>query len=108
MLTHHDEIWLEMDNWEYQQSLAQELERAVTRLQEDLAASLYDDDDDFDFETPSGYPYCGCDTCLTRELLVVIVPMVANAVEAGRMRRPDEYIDVDGIPMPMKTRGDLQ
>lgn len=88
-MTHHDKVWIEYDSgWEMQESLAQELERAVERLQEDLAAVLYDEADD-EFETPSGLPYCGCSTCDAREVLVMLVPMVAVAVEAGRLRRPE-------------------
>lgn len=89
MTTHHDNVWIEYDSgWEMQESLAQELERAVADLQDGLASILYDEADE-EFETPSGMPYCGCSTCDAREVLVMLVPMVAAAVEAGRLRRPE-------------------
>lgn len=89
MVSNHDAVWIEFDGWEYQESLAQELERSITHLQENLAALLYDDEElEEEFETPSGMPYCGCPTCDAREILCTIVPLVAGGVESGRMRRP--------------------
>ena len=97
-MPHGDDVWILFDQgtdrgWELQESLAQELERAVTRLQEDLAEYMYqmDGEDLPDWESPSGYPYCGCDVCNARELLVTVVPLVAEAAEAGRIRRPEEF-----------------
>jgi hypothetical protein len=98
-MPHGDDVWILFDHgteqgWELQESLAQELERAVKKLQEDLADYLYESDtaDDFpEYEPPSGYPYCGCSTCDSRELLVTVVPLVAEAAEAGRIRRPEGF-----------------
>ena len=34
-------------------------------------------------ETPSGYPYCGCEDCWVRETLTIAVPRVAQAYAEG-------------------------
>jgi hypothetical protein len=100
VLTSHDNVWIEFDGWEYQESLAQELERAVEDLQHNLSALLYDEEEAGDFETPSGMPYCGCSTCEAREILCLLVPILAAASEAGRIRRPEGHLP--GAEMPTK------
>lgn len=76
-------------DWEWDEDWGSELERAVANLDEQMWMSLNGDEDgeDFEWETPSGYPFCGCDTCRTRELLCVVVPVVLDGYTAGRIRR---------------------
>lgn len=36
--------------------------------------------------TPSGYPYCGCPDCVTREALTMMTILVARGVRDGKVR----------------------
>ena len=76
-----------MKDWELDNDLAVELERAVEDLQYLLSAHLHGEEEADGWEPPSGYPYCGCLTCEAREVLTLIVPLVAEGYEEGRVRR---------------------
>lgn len=85
--TDDDDSWQwDINGWDLRSALAVELEHAVDDLGFRLSAYLYDQDESDGWEPPSGYPYCGCTTCDTRESLVVIVPLVAQAALDGRIR----------------------
>lgn len=108
MTTHHDSVWIEFGGWEYQESLAQELERAVEDLQWRLSCLLNDGavEDDPDWETPSGFPYDGCPTCEAREVLCLLVPIIAQASEENRIRRPSDAAGIDVAYLNVVTKED--
>lgn len=76
-----------MKDWEVDEALAVELERAVEDLQYLLSAHLHDEEEAEGWDPPSGYPFCGCTVCEAREILTVVLPMIAEGHEAGRIRR---------------------
>ena len=43
----------------------------------------------YDYETPSGYPYCGCDTCVTREMLFLVIALTMQGAKDGKVRITD-------------------
>ena len=67
----------------------------ATKLQfelEEYMGQCYDSVDadeefagDAGFETESGYPFCGCNTCEYRELLSFLVPRVLAAQAEGKV-----------------------
>jgi hypothetical protein len=83
--------------WDMEVAFAQELEKAQADLSMLLGELLYDEDavdeNDEPIEAPSGYPYCGCTVCDVRETLVVILPLIAEAVVAGRVIRYTDELD---------------
>lgn len=84
------EDWIDYESgWSIDATLADELERKMSDLQDLLATILYDYEEAVEegLETPSGYPYDGCTTCDTRETLVYLLPIIAEACEAGRIKR---------------------
>ncbi len=94
---------MDLGGWDLRESLAQELERAMGALTENLYEYLYVvenlDEAPVGWQPPSGYPYCGCSTCDTRESLITLVPLIARAVTDKRIR-PTTYIeDSNVIPL---------
>lgn len=74
--TIHDDAWakqLERDYEEYMSSCWSSLD------DEELSES------DLDFETLSGQPFCGCNTCETRETLFFFTPRLLKAAEEGKV-----------------------
>lgn len=42
-----------------------------------------------DFETLSGQPFCGCETCYVREELFFLVPRIIEAYKKGQIVVPE-------------------
>lgn len=61
---------------------AKELETAYEEYMWQCEASIDGEEDD-DFETLSGEPFCGCITCYTREQLSFLVPRILDAYKNG-------------------------
>ena len=92
---------LDVNGWDLQVSLAQELEKEIESLTANLYDYLYDvnEGDGSTWEPPSGYPFCGCVTCTTRESLTVLVPIIAQAVKDMRIKRTSEPVATNVIPL---------
>jgi hypothetical protein len=43
------------------------------------------------FETLSGQPFCGCDTCYTREQLYFLVPRIIKAYKEGKITLTEDF-----------------
>lgn len=83
------EEWQEdINGWDLVTDLAVELEHAMDTLNFNLYAYLDDPDDEEleGWEPPSGFGFCGCTTCSTREALCTLVPLIAAAALEGRIR----------------------
>jgi hypothetical protein len=59
---------------------AEELEQGLEEYMGNLFASL---DDDEGYETLSGQPFCGCETCVTREMLWYATPIILQGNADG-------------------------
>ena len=59
---------------------AEELEQGLEEYMGNLFASL---DDDEEYETLSGQPFCGCETCVTREMLWYATPIILQGNADG-------------------------
>lgn len=59
---------------------AEELEQGLEEYMESLYESL---DSDEDYETLSGQPFCGCGTCVTREMLWYATPIIMQGQTDG-------------------------
>ena len=55
---------------EWAQTLQRDVDEYMMRLQDSI------DEDDPEFESLSGIPYCGCTDCYWREVLVFISPKI--------------------------------
>lgn len=60
------------------------------KLEEDFSEYIYACQDSVDeelgneeFETVSGQPYCGCETCYNREVIMFLIPRIIDAYKAG-------------------------
>lgn len=82
-----DDWQVDINGWDLETSLAIELEAAMELLTLNLWAYVDDPESpELDgWEPPSGYPYCGCTTCDTREALSALVPLIAQATTEGRI-----------------------
>lgn len=47
--------------------------------------SAVDGEEEDDFTTLSGQPFCGCQTCYTREQLMFLVPRIVQALKEGNL-----------------------
>ena len=55
--------------------------------------SMIDGDEDNDFVTLSGEPFCGCTTCYSREQLFFLVPQIIKAYKAGKITLTEDETD---------------
>ena len=60
---------------------AEALETSLSEYIADCYDSVYDDDEDF--ETISGQPFCGCSTCDSRETIMFLIPRIIYAYKEG-------------------------
>jgi hypothetical protein len=70
---------------------SQELENEFTTYMANCE-SLIDrefDDESEEFETLSGQPFCGCETCYVREELFFLVPRIIDAYKKGQIVVPE-------------------
>jgi hypothetical protein len=82
-----DDGWMyDVNGFDLRTDVGKELEEAHVNLDMDLSMHLYEEHPDPDYEPPSGFPYCGCETCQAREHLWVLVPLIARATMAGTIR----------------------
>jgi hypothetical protein len=63
---------------------AQKLQYDVEQYTDGLFESI-DADDDENYETVTGQPFCGCNTCLWREALAFVTPRILRAASAGQV-----------------------
>jgi hypothetical protein len=52
--------------------------------------STIDGEEDDGFVTLSGEPFCGCDTCYTREQLFFLAPRIIKGYKEGHIELTDE------------------
>ena len=66
-------------------TFAEEMEREVNNMLDALFEATDSEDMDLDDfpETPSGAPFCGCQTCVVREVMVMTTELTARGVREG-------------------------
>lgn len=72
------EFFLEDDAWA--KVLEQEFETYIWNCE-----STIDGEEPDDFTPLSGEPFCGCQTCYTREQLFFLVPRIIRAYNEGKI-----------------------
>lgn len=79
--------WIEMGSYVCTVHWAQVTETALNVYNEELVDSLeLEVDDLFGFETFSGEPFCGCDTCWTREHISLLWGQFARGMLSGHIK----------------------
>jgi hypothetical protein len=77
--------------WDWDDDFSDECQVALSKCLDLLDEILYMENDyegeELAPENPSGYPYDGCPVCVSRELLVTLVPVIASAAYEGRIWR---------------------
>jgi hypothetical protein len=63
---------------------SEELEREYTDYMWQCEASIDGEEED-GFVTLSGEPFCGCDTCWTREQLFFLTPRIISGYKSGKV-----------------------
>jgi hypothetical protein len=74
----NQEFFLNDDHW------SKELELAFENYIWNCESSIDGEEPD-NFETLSGQPFCGCQTCYTREQLFFLVPRIITAYNEGKI-----------------------
>ena len=71
---------------------SQELEDEYTTYMANCESTIDSDfyEENNDFQTLSGQPFCGCDVCYTREQLFFLVPRIIDAYKTGKIVIPNE------------------
>jgi hypothetical protein len=67
-----------IENVEWSKALEEEFQEYMWQCE-----SSIDGEEDDDFVPMSGEPFCGCDTCYTREQLFFLVPKIIRAYKQG-------------------------
>ena len=68
---------------------SQELENEYTTYMANCESQIDAEDDKEEFETLSGQPFCGCETCYVREELFFLVPRIIAAYKKGQIVIPE-------------------
>jgi hypothetical protein len=63
---------------------AQQLEREYEEYMWSCESAVDGEEPD-DFQTLSGQPFCGCNTCYTREQLFFLTPRILDAYKNGQI-----------------------
>lgn len=71
---------LTVNDVEWAKSLETEYEEYMWNCE-----SVIDGEEPDDFETLSGEPFCGCQTCYTREQLHFLIPRISEALSKGKI-----------------------
>jgi hypothetical protein len=61
------------------------IDQSFTMFMESMMHAVYTGDMD-DFEPETSQPFCGCGTCVCREILAFILPKAVMAFETGKIR----------------------
>lgn len=78
------------DSFYVSQEWAEELEATIHYTLDTLLAQLEGETENGDedgsvgeMEPPSGQPFCGCETCVRREIMVLTIAATLEAVQQG-------------------------
>lgn len=64
---------------------AKSLEREFEDYLNECYEQVDSDEEDPTFETESGFSYCGCSDCHTREIMVFLTPRIIQAYKDGKV-----------------------
>ena len=86
-------VSFEVKDEKWASELQSGLELYMDTLHETLDATM--DDHEWDYQTESELPYCGCHTCEYREILSYVTPRIIKGYLAGSVG-----MIVNGTPVP--------
>ena len=76
---------------DFDSAWADDLQADLEDIMSILKWSIEDDGEEtiqklgYNYETPSGYPYCGCSDCVSRETLYFVAAVVTQGVADGKI-----------------------
>ena len=76
---------------EYDEDWGSSVQSTVEEVMWALDSSIdeeVDEPEDY-LQSPSGYPYCGCPTCVLRETAYMVTILAAQGVKDGKVRLGD-------------------
>lgn len=71
----------EFDGISFNSEWCEGLELQFHQYMDRMMSAAYEDDPDY--EGASGQPFCGCETCVTREILAFLLPRIARGFDSG-------------------------
>ena len=77
----------------WSQELENEFTEYISNCESQIDAEYYVGTDlevKNDFETLSGQPFCGCETCYVREQLWFLVPRIIDGYKKGKVIVPED------------------
>lgn len=93
-------------DWLWNEEPMKEVERGFTDYMEALASYIYDEDDgDYEnFETESGFAYCGCEDCSNREIFAYLMPRFLDLYRNGHITMRNQTFPTRFIEKFMGSR----
>jgi hypothetical protein len=76
-------------DFQWSQDLENDFTDYMANCEAQIDAEFYEDADP-EFETLSGQPFCGCETCYVREELWFLVPRIIAAYKEGKIVVPED------------------
>ena len=79
-------------DFQWSQDLENEFTTYMANCESTIDAEFYEGTEfeiENDFETLSGQPFCGCETCYVREELWFLVPRIIDAYKKGQIVVPE-------------------
>jgi len=79
-------------DFHWSQELENEYTEYMSKCEAQIDRDFYEETDlevEDEFETLSGQPFCGCETCYVREELFFLVPRIIEAYKKGQIVVPE-------------------
>lgn len=71
----------EFDGISFNSEWVEGLELQFHQYMDQMMRAVYEDDDTY--EGASSQPFCGCETCVTREILAFLLPRIGRGFDSG-------------------------
>lgn len=76
--------------WDFDDDAMGKVELSLMHYLDQLMAGFFDSDSGgYYYGTVSGLPFCGCTTCLSREVLAWLVPRLGDLYKRGQLWQQD-------------------
>jgi hypothetical protein len=76
-------------DFQWSQELENKFTDYISNCESLIEWDFYNDTEP-EFETLSGQPFCGCETCYVREQLFFLVPRIIEAYKKGQIVVPED------------------
>lgn len=78
-------VMTDPDEWDFDGDAMQRVEISLVHYLDQLMAGYFDNDNGYYYGTISGLPFCGCSTCMGREMIAWLIPRLGEMYQKGQL-----------------------